>query len=135
MSSDGSGSGDVDGDALEYSWNFGDGSAATALSTSATASYGYVDGPNQYTVTPTVEDGDGGTHTDTLAIAVNNVAPTASFSAPDVNEGSNIVISLTDADDASSADNAAERARYSFDCGSGYSAWGAGNKRKLHDQR
>ncbi len=126
VSFDGSGSGDIDGDALEYSWNFGDGSVTTVFSTSATASHTYADGPNQYTVTLTVRDGDGGTHTDTLTIAVNNVAPTASFSAPDVNEGSNISLSLSGADDASSADKAAGFS-YSFDCGSGYGAWGAGN--------
>ena len=52
-------------------------------------------------------------------VTVDNVAPTATFNAPDaVNEGSAIALSLTDTTDPSSADTTAGF-EYAFDCGTG----------------
>jgi ELWxxDGT repeat protein len=68
---DGSGSTDADGDALIYAWSFGDGNTGNG----ATASHVYADN-GTYTVTLTVSDGFGGSHSDMLKITVENVAPT-----------------------------------------------------------
>jgi hypothetical protein len=73
----------------------------------------------------TVSDGDGGSDGDSLAVTVNNVAPTATFgnNGP-VNEGSSFTLSLTNAHDASAADESAGFT-YAFDCGSGYGSFTA----------
>jgi uncharacterized delta-60 repeat protein len=68
---------DPDGDALSYSWNFGDGNTATG----ANPVHTYLDN-GVYTVTLTVDDGQGHTATDTLTVIVNNVAPAASIAGP-----------------------------------------------------
>lgn len=62
---DGSGSSDPDGDALTYSWDFGDGGSDTGVS----ASHTYASG-GTYTVSLTVEDGNGGSDTASRDIAV-----------------------------------------------------------------
>ncbi len=55
---------------------------------------------------------------------MNNIAPTADFSAPaSVTEGSEIELSLTNPVDPSSADTRAGFS-YAFDCGDGYGAFG-----------
>src|SRR6266567_957336 len=84
------------------------------------------DGPAQsQTVTITADDGHpGGTSSTTFSLTVNNVAPTAAFSAPSsVDEGSNINLSLTSPNDPSTVDTAAGFT-YAFDCGDG-SGFGA----------
>jgi hypothetical protein len=62
-------------------------------------------------------------------VAVDNVAPTATFNAPEsVDEGSNINLSLTDAADPSPADSAAGfDYRFSCDAGATWTAWSASN--------
>src|SRR5205814_919480 len=53
-------------------------------------SHTYADGPNDYTVSVTVTDKNGGSDTETFSVHVNNVAPTVTFSAANdttVNEG------------------------------------------------
>ena len=63
-----------------------------------------------------VSDGDGGDDTDSTTVAVNNVAPTATFAASSpINEGGSSSLSLTGASDPSAADTAAGF-RYSFAC-------------------
>jgi hypothetical protein len=74
-----------------------------------------------YTVALRVSDDDTSV-IDTATVTVSNVAPTATFIAPAVNEGSNIVLSLTSPYDPSSVDTAAGF-EYAFDCGSGYGSW------------
>ncbi|WP_198943072.1 PKD domain-containing protein [Actinophytocola xanthii] len=60
----GSGSSDPDGDGLTYSWNFGDGGTSSAVSPSHTFAAG------SYTVTLTVSDGRGKSHTATKGVTV-----------------------------------------------------------------
>jgi PKD repeat protein len=75
-----------------------------------------------YTATVTVTDKDGGADSKSFNVDVHNVAPTATFNAPDsVDEGDSVALSLTSPSDPSGAD-AAAGFTYSFDCGSGYSA-------------
>jgi hypothetical protein len=78
-----------------------------------------------------IRDKDNGTSSYSDSVAVDNVAPTATFNAPaSVNEGSNFDLSLTSPSDPSSADTAAGF-EYAFDCGdgSGYSAFSTSNSR------
>ena len=60
--------------AVTITWNFGDGITATGT---LTPSHTYAD-DGVYTVTLTVEDGEGGVDADTLLVTVANVAPTLS---------------------------------------------------------
>lgn len=73
---DGTGSFDPDGTALAYEWCFGDG----ATSTLAAPTHVYAD-DGIYLVTLTVKDGNL-SHTDTITVVVDNVAPTVSLSGP-----------------------------------------------------
>ena len=58
-------------------------------------SHTYADGPNAYTVSVTVDDGDGGSHTDTLTVTVTNVVPTIALSgAATTNEGATYSLTL-----------------------------------------
>ena len=65
---DGSGSSDPDGDALSYEWDFGDGSVNR---TGVTATHVFAD-PGTYTVTLTVDDGNGSNHSDAVSIMVDD---------------------------------------------------------------
>ncbi|HEX3255750.1 MAG TPA: Ig-like domain-containing protein [Gaiellaceae bacterium] len=76
------------------------------------------------TVKGKIKDKDGGVSEYTASVTIANVAPTATFNASDVNEGSDIHLSLTGASDPSSADTAAGFT-YAFNCGSGYGAFGS----------
>src|SRR5439155_5426721 len=85
---------DVDGDPLTYSWNFGDGAHATG----ATPTHVYADN-GTYTVTLTVNDGQGGVTSDSLVVTVLNVAPTLTLSgASAVNEASAYTLNLAASD-------------------------------------
>jgi PKD repeat protein len=64
---DGSGSSDPDGDTLSYAWDFGDGSAHQ---TEATASHSFSNA-GQYNVTLSVNDGRGGSDSDSVTISVD----------------------------------------------------------------
>ena len=73
---DGGGSKDVDGDPLTYTWTFGDGTTGAGrmpIHTYTTA--------GSFTVKLTVDDGLGGTATDTLSVQVSNVAPSLANTA------------------------------------------------------
>jgi hypothetical protein len=66
-----------------------------------------------------VFDKDGGANEYTASVTIENVAPTATFYAPNsVDEGSNIALNLTGPFDPSSAD-VADGLLYAFDCGDG----------------
>ena len=108
----------VDLASLQYAFDCGSGSLGS-FGASSTANCPTTDN-GLVTVRGQVRDKDGGLSPIYSAIVtVNNVAPTATFNAPNsVNEGENIAISLTSPVDPSSADVAAGF-EYAFDCGSG----------------
>jgi PKD repeat protein len=94
VSFDGSGSTDPNGTIVSYTWSFGDGGAGSE----ATTNHTYADN-GIYTVTLTVTDNNGATDTDTLVMAVNNVAPTAVSGGPYngvVNQAVSFTGSVTD---------------------------------------
>jgi PKD repeat protein len=106
---DGTGSSDPDGDSLTYAWDFGDG----ALGTGSEPVHAYSDN-GIYSVVLTVDDGNGGSHSDTMQVVVANVNPTATLSnSGPVDEGSPVTISFSNPFDPSSADTAASF-RYGF---------------------
>ena len=116
---------------FRYSYDFdNDGTFEIAGSTSASATVpaSYLDdGPATRTVRGRIADDDGGFTDYTTAITVNNVAPTATFSAPgSVPEGTSIGLALSSPLDPSSADTTAGFT-YAFDCddGLGYGAFSA----------
>ncbi len=80
------------------------------------------------TVVVQVSDGKGGQTTDSFDWSASNAAPTATLSSPDVDEGSNISVSLTSPSDPSSADTTAGF-KYAFDCdttdNTGYGSFGS----------
>jgi PKD domain len=118
---DGSGSSDPDGDAFTFAWSFGDGSSGVGVR----PSHAYADN-GTYTVTLTVTDQHGASSSpSTTTATIANVAPTATFTTNGpVNEGSSIQLSLGSPTDPSAVD-AAAGFTYAFDCGSGYSPFGA----------
>ncbi len=76
---DGSGSSDPDGDALTFAWDFGDQDTGTG----PTPSHTYADN-GSYTVSLTVTDPSGASHTDQTTATIANVAPTVSAGANDM---------------------------------------------------
>ncbi len=112
---------DPDGDPLTYEWRIDGVLVSTDLSFHHT-----FDDNGTYEVSFTADDGNGGTATEMQDVMVANVAPTATFNAADVDEGTDISLSLTDVYDPSNADVAAGF-EYAFDCGDGggYGAWGS----------
>jgi PKD repeat protein len=117
---DGTNSSDPDNNIASYAWDFGDGETGSGLAPEHTYA-----NSGTYTVTLLVTDDDGVTSQATASVTVDNVAPTAAFSAPaSVNEGSAIALALTDAADPSPSDQEAGFT-YAFDCGGGYGEFGA----------
>ncbi len=72
ISFNGTASIDLDGDALTYAWDFESDGVVDAMT--ATASQIYRDN-GSYTAKLTVDDGNGGTNSQTVAVTVTNVAP------------------------------------------------------------
>jgi len=101
-----------------YAFDCGTGSFGS-FGSSSSASCATTDN-GTLTVRGSIRDKDGGISTYTATVAVNNVAPTASFgvSAQTVDEGGSVTLSLTSPSDPSSAD-ATFGFSYAFDCGTG----------------
>lgn len=96
-----------------------DGAALGPLTPDASTTCTFDDGPSTHTVTARIADKDGGFTDYTTDVVVQNVAPTATLTAPaSVDEGSPIALSLGGVHDPSAADTAAGFA-YAFDCGDG----------------
>ncbi|HEY0737830.1 MAG TPA: PKD domain-containing protein [Herpetosiphonaceae bacterium] len=107
--------------AAGFSYAFDCGSGYGSASSSASISCPTSDNGVR-TVRARVSDKDGGTTEYSALVTINNVAPTASFTASTpVNEGSPIVLALSNPSDPSSVDTA-NGFSYAFDCGSGYSS-------------
>jgi PKD repeat protein len=115
---------------FEFAFDCGDGSGYGPWSSPAALADSRVcstDDNGSRAVKAKIRDKDGGVREYSDAVTVKNVAPSATFNAPDeVNEGDNINVSLTSPSDPSSADTAAGFT-YAFDCGSGYGAFAASN--------
>ena len=87
--------------AMTFNWDLGGGAAATGASPTIVAG----DGPATQTVTLTVCVANGPCASDTTTIAIANVPPTATLTAPaTAPEGSSPTVSITGATDASAAD-------------------------------
>ena len=107
------GSSDPNGDALTYAWKFGDGTTSSVANPSKV----YSDN-GAFTVTLIVKDPSGAADTATTTATINNVAPTASFSAPTtVTEGVAIALAMNSGTDKGAADR--PTLQYAFDCGQG----------------
>jgi PKD domain len=113
---------DIADDPLTYEWDFDyDGITFNVdAGGSLTASHTYADN-GSYTVALRVRD-DHATVIAVQPVDVENVAPTAIFNHPGVDEGSDIALSLTAPSDPGSVDTATGFT-YAFDCGSGYADW------------
>ena len=110
---------------VSYGWDLDD-DGVFDDATGASPSWSFEDN-GTYPVALQVTDTFGATGTATATVSVDNVAPTATFDAPEsVLAGDDIELALTDASDPSTADTAAGY-EYAFDCGdgSGLSDFGA----------
>ncbi len=115
---------DPEGGPLTYKWDLDNDGAFETTGQSATFSAADVDGTQDYTIKTQATDPGGVSDVAATKVTVNNIAPTADFSAPaSVTEGSEIELSLTNPVDPSSADTRAGFS-YAFDCGDGYGAFG-----------
>ncbi|HEX6291171.1 MAG TPA: PKD domain-containing protein, partial [Herpetosiphonaceae bacterium] len=102
---------------FSYAFDCGSGYGGTGSTTTTSCA---TDDNGLRTVRARITDKDGGTTEYTATSTINNVAPTASFTASSqVNEGESIELALSDPSDPSSADTAAGFS-YAFDCGGGY---------------
>jgi hypothetical protein len=103
---------------FSYAFNCGNGPGYVSAST-ASMTCTYDDGASGKTVRGKIIDKDGGSNEYMRGIWVYNVAPNATFNAPDaaMNQGANFTISLENVSDPSSADSA--NLTYAFDCGNG----------------
>ena len=103
---------------FEYTFDCGDGSGFGSYSGTSTTPCDTTDNGSR-TVRGRVRDKDGGVSTYSAVVTIENVAPTATFNAPDsVTEGSAIPLSLSGPTDPSSVDTLAGF-EYAFDCGDG----------------
>ena len=102
---------DPNGDPLTYFWDFGDGNSSTdANPTHIFTNVG------SYSVSLTVEDGNGGTDNTTLTITVNPATPTACFTATPTSGNSPLNVAF----DASCSNHPTGAAlTYSWDFGDG----------------
>jgi hypothetical protein len=128
-----SGSGSFTEPGAGTSWtatvNYGDGTGVqdlTLTDKTFVLSHTYADN-DDYTVTVTVKNNNEISGSDYYDVTVNSVAPTATFNTNSpVNEGSDIVVSLTSPSDPSTADTTAGFT-YAFDFGSGYGEFSTSN--------
>lgn len=118
---DASGSSDPEGGALGYAWDL-DNDGQYDDATGVSVAHAFPDN-GTFTIGLRAADSAGLASTATTNVIVGNAAPWASFANEGpVDEGSAIVLSLTDISDVSSADVAAGF-EFAFDCGSGYGAF------------
>jgi len=111
-------------DVLSYAFDYGNGNGYAGASTVSSASCP-TDDDGSRTVRGKIIDDDGGFTEYSSIVTITNVAPTATFSAQSpVDEGTAFNLALNSVIDPSSADMTAGFT-YAFDCGSGYSAFGA----------
>jgi uncharacterized protein len=116
---------DPEGQLLTFAWDLDNNGTFETPGQSVTFKAEGLDGPSDHTVSVQVTDNGGLTGTAQAVVHVNNVVPTATFTAPaSVNEGSAIALSLTNPVDATADLNTLQ---YAFDCGSGYGAFGTAN--------
>jgi PKD repeat protein len=109
---DASASSDPDGPIAKYEWDLdGNGSYETSTGATATASQAYAT-PGNRTIGLRVSDGDGATATTTQVIAIQNRAPTASFT-PTPNPA--VTAETVSFDAASSSDPDGTVAKYEWD--------------------
>ena len=117
----------VDAASLHYAFDCAGGSLAAvtyaAAGTSSSTPCTFNDN-GSFNVTGVIIDKDGGRHSASTSVTVDNVAPTATFTAPDtaVDEGDSFNISLDDPQDV--AADVLGGFEYKFDCGSGYGVYG-----------
>jgi uncharacterized protein len=118
---------DPEGGPLTFAWDLdGDGTFETA-GQSATFSAATLDGPATRTVSVRATDAQGLSADSSALVAIANVPPTATFTAPSSSPaGFAFSLSLTAPSDPSPADTAAGFT-YAFDCGSGYGAFTSAN--------
>jgi uncharacterized protein len=116
---------DPEGGPLAYAWDLDNNGSYETTGNPTTFSAAALDGPSSRTVGVQVTDNAGATATDAATINVTNADPTATFNAPaTASAGFPFTLSLTSPHDDSAADTAAGFT-YSFDCGSGYGAFGS----------
>ncbi|HEY0602688.1 MAG TPA: PKD domain-containing protein, partial [Herpetosiphonaceae bacterium] len=105
--------------AAGFSYAFDCGSGYGSASSTTTVSCATNDNGTR-AVKAKITDKDGGVTEYTDTVVIDNVAPTATFSATSpVNEGSNFTLTLSNPHDPSSVDTAAGFS-YAFDCNDGY---------------
>ncbi|HEX5504265.1 MAG TPA: PKD domain-containing protein [Thermomicrobiales bacterium] len=117
----GAGSDPDGGKIIRLLWTWGDTTAPLGVGAGASVSHAYADNGTYTVVLETVDDqGQSGRFERTITVA--NVAPAATFDAPKLTtDGGTVAVTLRDAHDAASADQAAGFT-YAFDCGGGYDA-------------
>jgi hypothetical protein len=107
---------------FQYAFDCGDGSGFGPFGAASSAGCPTNDNGAR-AVGGKIRDKDGGVSTYTASVSVDNVPPSATFTAPgQVNEGDSFTLSLTSPSDPSSADTAAGFT-FAFDCGSGYGSF------------
>ena len=92
-------------DPLTYAWTVTAGGAVVETGTGESFTFTPAD-DGEYAVAVTADDGDGGTATDSLTLAVANVAPTATIAGlpTDAVEGSPVTLTAVGSDPAGDAD-------------------------------
>jgi endonuclease/exonuclease/phosphatase family metal-dependent hydrolase len=114
---------DPSGGHLVYRWDLDDDGTFETAGQTPTFPAGPLDGPSTHAIAVQVTAPDGATATHATTVAVRNVAPSATFSAPTtVFAGDPIGLALTSPSDPSAADVAAGF-QFAFDCGAGYGPW------------
>lgn len=102
-----------------FDCGLGNGYRPYSSSSTDTCSVQDKDGPGSLTVRAKIKDKDGGEREYSRSVTINNVAPTATFNAPQTSyAGKSFIVSLTNPYDPSKADRDAGFA-YAFDCGLG----------------
>ncbi len=115
---------------FKYAFNCGNGSGFNAFASANSRSCATTDNGVR-SVNGKIRDKDLGATPYTGTVTVNNVPPSATFSAPaSVNEGSAFALALNNRTDPSTADTTAGF-KQGFDCGdgAGFSAWGTSTSR------